>query len=236
MFFQFPVAAVSNGLIYFFRKCVMNLEGVLRQGTFAQLKMDRMNSFIRKYRLTIDGRTDMYQLLGSCMWYTSDGRHIHDQALIRRIRAEAARRGSEVPAGSYLSPAGSSEPEGGVTSLLVSDQQEWDTRFAAQYGDAQIDGETVVYAEGLEDGTYRLIQLPVAGLVEKVRYRHVQSTASAVWQVQHNLGERLALNVLVMDDTENRVMCEVDFAASTENLLILRFGIPASGTAYVTLL
>jgi hypothetical protein len=65
-------------------------------------------------------------------------------------------------------------------------------------------------------------------------YTHTQSTPSEVWNVQHNFNTPDPLWVAVVDDTDgNLVVCEEDYPASTNNLLVLRFGIPMAGTAIV---
>ena len=67
---------------------------------------------------------------------------------------------------------------------------------------------------------------------EAPTYIHNQSTATKDWSIQHNLGS-LAVSAVVIDNDGNEVLGFIDRAASTMNLLIIRFGKTISGTAYI---
>lgn len=59
-------------------------------------------------------------------------------------------------------------------------------------------------------------------------YTHNQETASAVWEVTHNLGKHPA--VTVVDSAGTEVIGEVDYTSS--NTCVLRFQAPFNGKAF----
>jgi len=63
-------------------------------------------------------------------------------------------------------------------------------------------------------------------------YTHTQSSPSDVWNIQHNLGKSPIVLFIVSTDGE-QIVGQVDAAASTSNLSVIRFGEPITGTAYV---
>ena len=65
-------------------------------------------------------------------------------------------------------------------------------------------------------------------------FTHNQTTASDVWNIQHNLGSR-AVNMFVVDTDGDQIIGQQDAQASTINLLVLRFSEPLTGTAYLNL-
>ncbi len=67
------------------------------------------------------------------------------------------------------------------------------------------------------------------GLLD-VRYEHVQSVPAATWQVVHNLGK--AVDVEVVDNNGVQIECEVVY--QTANEIVLRFNRAVSGKAIVT--
>jgi hypothetical protein len=64
------------------------------------------------------------------------------------------------------------------------------------------------------------------------RYTHTQYAPSETWNVQHNLGEKPTV-VVVRDSVGDEIICYHDWAASTMNLLVLRFSEPLTGTVLV---
>jgi hypothetical protein len=114
--------------------------------------------------------------------------------------------------GSGIYPAGSGQGTGSGTPGPPG---------KSAYEVAQDNGFTGSEAEWLES-------LKAAGK----RYLHTQTTPDTTWLVQHNLGE-LPVAVVVRDNTGTELICFHDWAASTVNLLVLRFGEPVSGTALV---
>ena len=101
-------------------------------------------------------------------------------------------------------------------------------------GEVQADADAL--RDGIESEVERATQAEsdLADLIasKHVVYTHVQAAAAETWNIQHNLGVKI-LYVQVVDDTGCYAACEVDYLASTNNLLVLRFGIPAAGTATV---
>jgi hypothetical protein len=63
-----------------------------------------------------------------------------------------------------------------------------------------------------------------------VAYIHLQTAASAVWTVNHNLGLRPAVTIL--DSGGNEV--EADVVHTSANQLLIRFAIPITGLARLT--
>ena len=71
--------------------------------------------------------------------------------------------------------------------------------------------------------------------VESATHRHVQSSPSAAWSVQHNLGSKpVAVWTFRADGAQ--VFGEPDYAGATLNLLVINFSEPVSGSAYVSTL
>jgi hypothetical protein len=62
---------------------------------------------------------------------------------------------------------------------------------------------------------------------------HTQDVPSQTWNVQHNLGMTEVPPVTVLDTAGVLTECEIDWPASTNNLLVLRFGIATAGRATV---
>jgi L-rhamnose isomerase len=68
--------------------------------------------------------------------------------------------------------------------------------------------------------------------VEFAKHRHIQSTAAAVWEIQHNLGSKpVALWTYLADGTQ--FFGEPDYMNATTNLLKVYFSEAVSGTAFV---
>lgn len=63
-------------------------------------------------------------------------------------------------------------------------------------------------------------------------YTHVQATPADVWNIQHNLGGR-PVTILAVDTTGEQIVGQLDAQASTDNLTVLRFSEPLTGTAYI---
>ena len=61
-------------------------------------------------------------------------------------------------------------------------------------------------------------------------YTHVQTVASALWTINHNLGTRPAVSIL---DTGGHEV-EADVAHNNVNQLVIRFAIPMAGLARLT--
>jgi len=70
--------------------------------------------------------------------------------------------------------------------------------------------------------------ITVSGLVSS--YRHVQSVASAVWTIAHNLG--FYPNVSVVDSTGREVVGEIDYTSM--NVVTLTFSAAFGGEAYLS--
>ena len=65
-------------------------------------------------------------------------------------------------------------------------------------------------------------------------YLHVQLTASDTWLIQHNLNKSAKeLSIFVSDTTGEQIIGFIDLTASTNNLLVYRFGEALAGEAYV---
>jgi hypothetical protein len=64
-------------------------------------------------------------------------------------------------------------------------------------------------------------------------YTHTQPTPASVWNIQHNIGAR-PVSLVTLDGNGDRVMGEEDWPASTLNLMVVRFGQPVAGVAWVT--
>jgi len=60
----------------------------------------------------------------------------------------------------------------------------------------------------------------------------VQETPSAVWNIQHNLGTK-SFTVFTVNDSDDQIIGAADAKASTDNLTVIRFSEPLSGTAYL---
>ena len=65
-----------------------------------------------------------------------------------------------------------------------------------------------------------------------VVYTHTQSVPAAVWNIQHNIGKN-PTSLVTLDAAGNRIIGEEDWAASTLNLLVVRFSEPLTGVAFV---
>jgi hypothetical protein len=74
----------------------------------------------------------------------------------------------------------------------------------------------------------------LGGVMSDAVYQHTQETPSAVWEIEHNLGF-LYVSVLIFDSDNDEAIGTVDWPASTKNKLVVNFGIPLSGRAYVRL-
>jgi hypothetical protein len=68
--------------------------------------------------------------------------------------------------------------------------------------------------------------------VEFAKYRHVQSTAATIWNIQHNLGSK-PVGLWIFDSTGGQIFGEPDYENATLNLLTVTFCVPVSGSAYV---
>jgi len=86
--------------------------------------------------------------------------------------------------------------------------------------DAPVTGDTY----GRCNGTWRK--------VPRV-YIHTQAAPAAVWNIQHNLGE-IPVSVLTLSSGGEQIIGEEDWAASTLNLMVVRFSQPLTGVAYAT--
>jgi hypothetical protein len=76
---------------------------------------------------------------------------------------------------------------------------------------------------GLEDALEKL---------EGVAYTHNQAVPATVWNIQHNLGVKY-VSVIILDAAGDGVMGSVDWNASTDNLLVVSFGVALGGVAHV---
>jgi len=65
-------------------------------------------------------------------------------------------------------------------------------------------------------------------------FEYYQTTPADVWIIQHNLGGR-PVTALTVDDTGEQILGRQDAAASTDNLLVIRFSEPIAGIAYLKL-
>lgn len=63
-------------------------------------------------------------------------------------------------------------------------------------------------------------------------FTHTQDDPSDEWLIQHNLGS-IGVSAVVVDDEDNEVIGYIDRANSTMNLLVIRFGVPLAGKAYI---
>jgi hypothetical protein len=63
-------------------------------------------------------------------------------------------------------------------------------------------------------------------------YTHNQITPSMVWNIQHNLNRKYVMVTTVNTNGED-ILGSKDWPASTYNLLVVRFGMPVAGTAFV---
>jgi hypothetical protein len=68
-------------------------------------------------------------------------------------------------------------------------------------------------------------------LASQVVYEHTQSTPANTWNIQHNLGKKY-VDIRILDSTDEEIVGEEDWAASTDNLLVVHFSEPVSGKAY----
>jgi hypothetical protein len=71
---------------------------------------------------------------------------------------------------------------------------------------------------------------PVAGLSGS--YKHIQSSASNTWILNHNLGQA-QVDVTVFNSAGDRVYVHPDYPGASANTIALNFPAPLSGTAYV---
>ena len=69
----------------------------------------------------------------------------------------------------------------------------------------------------------------IAGTTASVFYTHVQSVASAIWTIAHNLGGEPTAVVLDSAGTQ----CEGTFSYPNKNTLVITFTGAFTGTAYV---
>ena len=63
-------------------------------------------------------------------------------------------------------------------------------------------------------------------------YMHTQTTPSAVWNIQHNLGKKY-VNAVAADGSGIRMVGWINDEISTDNLLVIEFSEPLAGTAYI---
>jgi hypothetical protein len=68
--------------------------------------------------------------------------------------------------------------------------------------------------------------------LEGIAYTHNQDMPAAVWNIQHDLGVKY-VSVIILDTAGDGVMGNVDWNASTDNLLVVNFGVALEGSAYV---
>jgi hypothetical protein len=68
--------------------------------------------------------------------------------------------------------------------------------------------------------------------VENAKYRHIQSTASTTWNIQHNLGSK-PVALWTYDSTGNQIFGEPDYENADLYLLTVIFSEAVAGTAYV---
>ena len=69
---------------------------------------------------------------------------------------------------------------------------------------------------------------------EPLTYTHNQTAAAAQWLCQHNLGGR-PVTALFVDSAGEEIVGAVDWQVSTNNLLVVNFSEPLSGSAYIKL-
>jgi hypothetical protein len=69
---------------------------------------------------------------------------------------------------------------------------------------------------------------------ERLVYNHVQNVEATTWNIQHDFDTIRPLQVTVFDQTGEQMFCDTNYVASTNNVLVLEFGIPMAGTAVVT--
>jgi len=62
-------------------------------------------------------------------------------------------------------------------------------------------------------------------------YTYTQTPAATQWNVQHNKG-MIPTDVLTLDDSGDQIVGFVDYAASTANLLVIRFSEALAGSAH----
>jgi hypothetical protein len=68
-----------------------------------------------------------------------------------------------------------------------------------------------------------------SGAAASVFYTHIQSSASSVWTINHNLGGNPTAVVLDSANTQ----CEGTFSYPTLNQMIITFSSAFTGTAYI---
>jgi len=69
-------------------------------------------------------------------------------------------------------------------------------------------------------------------LLDSYTYMHTQTTPSAVWNIQHNLGKKY-VNAVAADSSGIRMVGWINDEISTDNLLVIEFSEPLAGTAYI---
>lgn len=69
-------------------------------------------------------------------------------------------------------------------------------------------------------------------LAAAVVHEHIQDMPAATWNIQHNLGKKY-VDILILDDNDEEIVGEEDWAVSTVNLLVIQFSEALSGKAYV---
>lgn len=67
------------------------------------------------------------------------------------------------------------------------------------------------------------------GVTEDLHYRHVQSSASSVWTINHNLGKRPSVEIT--DSAGTQMMAPVKW--TSDNQIVITFSAPTSGVAYL---
>jgi hypothetical protein len=87
--------------------------------------------------------------------------------------------------------------------------------------DAPSDGSTY----GRQNGAWEVI---TAG----ADYVHTQAIAATTWTVQHNLGQK-PVTVITLGTDGDDIVGDIDWAASTINMVIIDFSVPVAGTAYI---
>ena len=70
------------------------------------------------------------------------------------------------------------------------------------------------------------------GLTSAAVYEHAQTTPAATWNIQHNLGKKY-VDVLILDGSDEEIVGEEDWAASSANLLVIHFSEALSGKAII---
>ncbi len=64
------------------------------------------------------------------------------------------------------------------------------------------------------------------------RVEFVQAAASTLWNIEHNLDEKVP-TVKVLNNQGKEVVCKPDYENATGQKISLKFGNPISGTAYI---